>query len=244
MISDDGLFPDSLLYAPIWLLCLSLTWVWGKGEPWGPLLGFSKASVPRRPGVWCSLGFAWLVWGFFVSPGGNLFGFFLCFSWAWRGCSSNPSAAFRGELDSSVLVQDQWEQAPGEELAGPGGREGLLLFGPRPGKKPEPGRESTPASPGDQHHRLTGFPSVCASCAWTFWFFSLRQELASSFSPPACWPLWVFILLWCFGFFFLRQRVRVLRSDNSISSLYLPFLLCCMGNLFVNKRLGFFTFIH
>lgn len=114
---------------------VSLTWVRGKGEHWGPLLGFFKAALPQHPGAWCSLGFAWLVWGFFVSPGRNLFGFFLCFFWAWRGCSSNPSAAFRGELDSLVLIQDQWEQVPGEEIGWARPEGGAAPFWPQTGEK-------------------------------------------------------------------------------------------------------------
>lgn len=65
------------------------------------LTALASRSVVHSGFCLVSLGF------FFVSPGRNLFGFVLCFSWTWRGCSSNPSAAFRGELDSSVLVQDQ-----------------------------------------------------------------------------------------------------------------------------------------
>lgn len=180
----------------------------GEGGALGPFAGlFQSLTVPVSKGcgaVWVLLG---QFGGFLLTQAEICFDFFFPFSWAWRGCSSNPSAAFRGELDASVLVQDLSERtsATGEESVWPGWPEGLFW------KKPEPGRESTPAAllvaldrgPTPEIHRVPiCLPKLLRE---PFGFFPETGE-GYHLSPHGCQPLWVFILLWHFGNFFRGRR--------------------------------------
>lgn len=214
----------------------------GPREPWGPLLGFFKVSLPQCLRVWCSLGFAWLAWGFFISPGWNL-GFF-SFLWAWRGHSSNPSAAFRGELYGLVLVRDQREQAAGEE------REGLSVSAPDLGQSSSQGGHTCFTSgEGTNTRHCLGSHLLAWLLHEPFGFLPWDRGAGAIFLPTWLPAVVGFYLSLAFWFFFpggRREGVEcVLRSDSSISSIYLPFFPCCVGSLFVNKQLGFFcTFIH
>lgn len=111
-------------------------------------LAMTQMPFPQASSVPCALGFCLASLGFFDSPERSSF---FSFPWPWKGCSSNPSAAFRSELDGLVLVRDQRPAGNGR---------GHSVSASRLGKKPR-WRENVHLlhllRRGDRRQRLTRF---------------------------------------------------------------------------------------